>query len=1014
MGSNVVRGAWRSVLIAAVAALFVGQDAEAQQGTGTIRGQVTDAVTMRPLSGAQVSIPGTGRGALANASGQFLVLNIPAGPVTVRVELIGYGAREQQVTVVSGQVTQVDFSLSQTALELDAIVVTGTPGQTQRRALGNAVSKFDAAEVTEAVPVPSLQEMLQGRTPGLSLISNGGGAGDGTQIRLRGSGSLNAGFEPVIYVDGVRIESGNQGGMCGSVTHCTNALDFLNPNDIESVEVIKGPAAATLYGAEAAAGVIQIITKKGRAGTGIQWTASLDAGTADWVLDRPVTYWYCTPSNVASSSYPGCTAEGLRTFRPLDEHPNAMRGNGASSVYPDVVPGDENGAGQYAFNISARGGGELFSYFVSAEQSDEQGIFANNYSKRKGGRANFGFTPSEKLNFNVNFGYSRTHVRAPLSNNSSNSILRNGFRGRADANYQYEPGYRNFGPTLANEWNVQTRGERYTVGVTANYTPVPWFTNRLVLGLDNQNRKVTDFTGIDQTGNRPWGTTRSVGYTDIDIRPIHNWSADYSGTITTDINENVGSAFSAGMQILARKSENFGVTGEGLVADPLNLVSSAAVNRGAQGFREQSSLGLYVQEQLSWKNRLFATAAVRVDDNSAFGKDFSLVVYPKAQLSYVISDEDWFDYRFIDQLKLRGAWGQAGNPPAPFSADRTYTAGVTTAGDAVVNLLRPSSYGNPDLKAETGSEIELGFESSLLDGRVGLDFTYYHQSTQDALIGVPDPPSSGFSGTHFINVGEIKNTGIEVLVTATPVYTRALQWDATVAFSTNSNELVTWGDAPLTEISFGSFATVQKHIPSYPMGGFWSTDVVRDASGAPLLTSGGNVTVADDKEYVGPSTPTREIGLANTITVFDNFRIFANVDYKAGHYQWCAICSVRSRIDQNTELVQDPSSDPVEVAVAKSLQTKTWIKPADFIKLRELSVTYQFPATFAEQLRFNSAALTLSARNLWMWTKYKFDQEGLGSADPEVNFDSLASFNRTDHASIPMLRTFSASLRFTF
>ena len=200
-GILVRRAAWRLSTVAALS-LMLGVPATAQQqATGTIRGQVTDAVTMRPLSGVQVSVPGTGRGALANASGQFLVLNVPTGTFAVRAELIGYGTQEQQVTVVAGQVAQVDFRLSQSALELDAIVVTGTPGQTQKRALGNSVSQFDASAVTDAVPVPNLQEMLQGRTPGLTVLAAGGGAGDGAQIRLRGAGSLNAETEAVIYID---------------------------------------------------------------------------------------------------------------------------------------------------------------------------------------------------------------------------------------------------------------------------------------------------------------------------------------------------------------------------------------------------------------------------------------------------------------------------------------------------------------------------------------------------------------------------------------------------------------------------------------------------------------------------------------------------------------------------------------------------------------------------------------------------------------------------------------------
>jgi TonB-linked SusC/RagA family outer membrane protein len=1007
----------RGAVLSALALLAFGLPAAAQQATGTIRGQVTDAVTMRPLSGVQVSVPGTGRGALANASGQFLILNVPTGSVTVRAEIIGYGTQEEQVTVVSGQVAQIDFRMAQSALELDAIVVTGTPGQTQKRALGNSVSQMDAAAVTEAIAVPNVQELLQGRTPGLTLISDGGGAGDGQQIRLRGSGSLVGRYEPVVFIDGVRIESGTQGGECGSTMHCTSGLESINPNDIESIEVIKGPAASTLYGAEAASGVIQIITKKGRSGAGVQWSAALDAGTSDWHMDRPITYWTCTQANTTSSAYPGCngkTAGTLLRFEPMTEHPNAVRGNQASARYPDIVPGDPNGAGQYGVNLSARGGGELFNFFISAEKADEQGIMLNNYSRRTGGRANFGFTPTQELNFNINVGYTRTAVRQPLSNNSSNSVLRNAYRAKADANYAWEPGFLGFSPTLANEWNVVARDERYVIGATVNYNPTSWFSNRLVMGLDNQNRRITDFTGIDQTGRAPFGSTRQFGYIDQEVRPIHNWTLDYSGTVSTDFGENYSSAFSAGMQLNARKSEFYSATGEGLVANSLNLVSSAAVNRGGQDITEQSSLGFYVQEQVGWQNKLFATAAVRVDDNSAFGKDFSLVVYPKAQVSYVISDEDWFEYDFLDQLKLRGAWGQAGNPPDPFTADRTYTAGVTTMGDQVVNLLRPSEYGNPDLKAETGSEVELGFEASLFDGRMGLDFTYYNQKTKDALLEIPAPRSAGFNqADQLMNIGEISNTGIELLLTATPIYTRSLQWDATIALSTNANELVTWGGAPLTEIDFGSFAQVQRHIPGYPMGAFWVQDVERDAGGNPVLTNG-NVTVLATKEYVGPSQPTREIGITNTFTLLDNFRVFANLDYKGGHYQWCAICSIRNRGDLNTWLINDPNGDPTQKLVARSLQTKTWVKPADFVKLREISVSYQIPSGIAENMGFENASLTVAARNLWMWTKYKFDEPGLGSPDPEVNFSSTDRFGRTDYASIPMLRTFSASLRFTF
>ena len=975
------------------------------QVTASIRGQVVDAVTQRPLSGAQVSVTGTRLGALSNASGNFLVLNVPVGEQTVRAQLLGYATSEESVTVIAGQLTVLNIAMGQRAIALDELVVTGTAGATERRAVGNSVSRFQATDVVDNVPVTDVQELLQARTPGLSIISNGGGAGDGSQIRLRGSGSVEGRFEPVFYVDGIRIESGNlQGGECGSIRHCTNGIDFLNPEDIESIEVIKGPAAATLYGADAAAGVIQIFTKKGRAGQGIQWTSSLSMGRTDWSLDTPTTYWLCDDTSLASpNTLPGCQqfdsseplSARLLTDDPIGRHPGALRN-----------------ADEWGLNLSARGGGDLFNYFISAERSDDEGIFLNNFARRTGGRANFGFTPSDEFNFNVNMGYSRSHVRQPLSNNSSNSITRNGYRGRARAAADpWEPGFRGLGPDQSNLYNLQTRGERFTFGATVKYDPTDWFRNRLTIGLDNNSRNVTEFFEIDTTGGQPFGATNAAGRIEIELPETHTWTVDYVGTLSTDVGQHYSSSFSSGVQLNVRQFSLLEAIGEGLVANQLNLVGSAATTFGSQDFEEQTSLGFFVQEQVGWKNRLFVTGAVRIDDNSAFGQDFSLVVYPKAQLSYVISEEDYFNVGWVDDLKLRGAWGQAGNPPDPFVADRTFEADVTTVGDISVNTLTPSSFGNSELKAETGSELELGFEASLFDGRVGVDFTFYDQTTRDALIQVPDPPSSGFNGVHFENVGEISNRGIEALVTVTPVYRRNFQWDASVTLATTDNELRSFNGAR-DEIAFGSFATVQKHIEGFALGGYWGLDVQRDASGQPILDANGRALVEDDTEFVGPSLPTREIGFTNTFTLFGNLRVYANLDYKGGHYQWCAICSIRSRFDLNTFALNDPNGDPAEQAVLRSNQTLSHIKQADFVKLRELSLTYSLGA-LAQSFGADQASVTVSGRNLWLWTRYD-DGNNNGSPDPEVNFNSLSRFNRTDYSSIPQTRTLAVRVRLTY
>jgi TonB-linked SusC/RagA family outer membrane protein len=998
----ITKGGAVAVVFAALA-LFLPTAVTAQ--TGSLRGQVVDAVTQRPVGGAQIEIVDARRGGLTNTSGQYLILNVPVGEHEVRVQFIGFATVTQTVTVTSGEAAVLDFELSQSALQLDQIVVTGTAQGSEARSIGNTVSTIDAAEIVEIAPISNVQELLTARTPGLTLVANSGQAGASSKLRIRGAGSLAAGLAPVVYVDGVRMKSGTQGGLDvgWGGAQGTDALDFLNPNDIESVETIKGPAASTLYGADAAGGVIQIITKKGRAGSGLVWNASFETGFNAWALNTPTNYWRCTASNIGNPDiYPGCAGVAENTVLeddPVKRHPMALRQNEG---------GTDDRAGLSTFNLSARGGGEAFNYYLSFEKSGEEGVYYNNFSNRTSGRANFGFTPTERFSTTVNVGYARTHVQMPFANNSSNSILRNGFRGRPGSSPPWEEGFRGFGPMLANEYNNQTEAERTTIAMTVNYQPWDWFTNRLTLGMDKQDRTNSEIYKIDTTGAQPWGAVRANGVVQRDLPVDHSWTADYAGTVGTDITTELTSSLSFGAQLVREQYSSHYVEGQGFVANNLNLIGTAATTLASQGFIEQTSLGVYVQEQAAWRDRLYGTVAVRVDDNSAFGNDFSLVVYPKASLSYIISDEDFFSLPYVDELKLRGAWGQAGKAPAPFSADRAYAPDVTVVGDVAVNQLSTASYGNPDLRAETGSEIELGFDASLLEGRAALEVTYYNQSTTDALISVPDPPSSGFSGSHFINIGEIANSGFEMLLTGSPIYTRNLQWDASVSFYTNSNELVSFGGA-LEDISFGAFAQVHKHIEGYPLGGYWSVDVVRDASGNPVLTPGGGVTVDyDNEEYVGPQLPTREIAFSNTFTLMGNLRVFAQFDYKGGHHQWCAICSIRNRIDRNSWEVNNPDADPVEVLVWRSRQTKTHLFPADFLKFREVALSYTLPTNLSNAFRADRATVTLSGRNIWMWTKYG------GTSDPEVTFYSTREFSELDYASTPMTRRFSASVALQF
>jgi TonB-linked SusC/RagA family outer membrane protein len=1024
---------------------------------GTIRGTVTDRTTIRPLANAGVILVDQNRVTQTDEDGVYRFTGLTPGQYTVRARAIGYSSQSATVTVTAtGEVT-LDFQFDRAIIQLDEIVVTGTPGATTKRELGNAITSLSVADLTEIAPIANVQELLNARAPGLTLYSNSGLAGAASNVKIRGAGSLNAGYTPVYYIDGIRFEANpiSNGGTTNSTVQFASPMDFVNPGDIERIEVIKGPAAATLYGADAAGGVIQIITKKGNRGSErVQWNMSYEYSSNKYTAENPINYYLCnavpmqpwtgssTLRRQASSTYPGCQDPTQITF--VAENGDTVTGIPESDIIrtgPDGTPFPDGafvlvddpvrrhpealrvGVGS-DLRLSARGGTQTFGYYISAVRSTEQGVAFNNFSNKTGGRANFSVTPATWINMDVNFGYTRSQGQIPLSDNASNGLLRNAFRGRARATADsWTSGYFGFGPTESNEFDRKSFEERTTLGVTTNINPVSWFTSRLTLGMDKYDRRDQTFYEIDPT--LKWGATNGTGAITQRVPTTHTWTVDYSGTINAKLSESVVSNFSGGMQLNSREFRRYTASGDGLIANALNLVGSAANTEADEGFVEQTSLGLYFMEQLAFNDKIYGSAAVRFDDNSAFGADFSLVVYPKFSLAYIISDEDWFSLPGVDEMKLRFAWGQAGNAPSPFSADRTYSPEVTTFQDESVNALTPSSFGNVDLTAETGQEYEVGFDASLFNGGLGLEFTYYNQHTKDALMSIPDAPSTGFTGSHDANIGEIKNTGLELLATVNPIRSNKLNWDASLSIATNHNELVSFGGSR-EQILFGAFTNSQRHREGYPLGSFWATDVARNADGSIIPTSSGGVTVnnsctwpdTDDPNgpggscqeiYLGSSTPTWEIGLANTFTIGGNLRVYAHLDSKGGNWLVCAICSIRNRSNTNTWEVANPLADPLEVLRWRSLQTMTHLSKADFIKLRELSVSYNLPTSWGGAFSARRWTVTLSGRNLWTATKYE------GTGDPEVSFTSSpTSFDRTDYAAFPAPRRIGASINVTF
>lgn len=966
---------------------------------GSISGRVTDAATGETVPGANVILPALNRGASTDMNGEYLIPNVPAGNYVLEVRFLGYQTVRRNIEVVSDEELIINFELSIEALSMDELIVTGTAGDTRRRAVGNAVSRVSATDIMERSSRTNVTELLQSQTPGLTLIPGSGTAGTAANIRLRGAGSITARTQPIIYVDGVRINSGTLGNF-DVFGQSTSALDAINPMDIESIEVIKGPAASTLYGAEAAAGVIQIITKSGSMGERyLQWNFRSEIGQTDWPeMWRPTNYAVCGQSQIDNpDGFPGCagrTAGEIISNVPLSDDPNALR----SGL-------------MHTQNLSVQGGGQQYSFFVSGSYGTEEGVYFNNYADRGSLRANFQIFPHQNLDFAATMSYTRTEIGLPLGDNTADGLIISSWLATPGRYYPATrtTGYFTINPTDFNTYDNVTKTDRFILGGTVTYRPFSWMENRLRVGYDLSNGTAEIYFPPDN----PFAARTSLGLANDDglIAKAYprnqEFTFDYNGTITQRVNDDVISNTSFGMQYQTTSFARSSAIGQDLGSAAVRSLSSAAVTTSNESFTEQKSLGFYLQEQVAFKDRLFLTAAVRMDNNSAFGTEINTVFYPKVSASYVISDEDFFEVDLIDELRIRAAWGQAGSAPGPFDATQTYGTTATTLPDgSSVSALQYVTFGNPDLKPERGTEIEVGFDLAMLSNRVAVEATYYNTTTKDALIRVPIAPSIGFSGSQLQNLGEISNQGFEFLFNVVPLITNNFRIENTISITTNKNELVSFGDER-DQVIFGVYAPVHRFQEGYPLGSFWATRVQRDANGEVILGTNGQPLVEAEQVFKGPSAPTREIGLGTTVTMFGNIQLYALFDYKGGNYQFNVKDWRRDRSGVSWETV-NPDANPREVAARRFAgQNDIHVQKADFIKFRDLSVRYIVPNRFLSRLNISGASITLAGHNLAIWTKY-------GGADPEINFHGASTFDRNDSWTLPMTRRFSASINLQF
>src|SRR5690348_3609280 len=724
--------------------------AQAQQAT--ITGRITAQGSGEPLQESRVVLVGTSLFATATQDGRYTIRNVPAGSYTVRVLRVGYEEQKKPVQVATGESLTLDFAMAPVVVKLTEVVTTAT-GEQRRVEQGNTIGNIDASSVMATTAISNVQDVLAARTPGVQ-VTGGSQTGGGGRVRIRGNNSLSLSNDPIYIIDGIRMTSNSGSSNLFTGGTQPNRANDINPDEIENIEIVKGPSAATLYGTDAANGVIVITTKKGRAGA-TRWNGWAEGGLLSDNSSYPWNYTIAGRDTTSKHLYKecsmpvivsgGCLADSLRQYSPFHD--------------PSATPIGMGHRSKFGGNV--QGGTESLRYFVSGEREDEMGVLQLPQFERQrfdsagqaipdnvmrpndqykySFRSNINTSVSPKLDLGFTGNYIHVNTRYATESNATAGIGSQVFGGAGYPNNGTVSGlgtplhgYRAWKPGYIFQELNEQRLNRFITSGNANWRPFSWMQNRGNVGLDYTSR-------VDLNLNRngqgpPVNSTYRKGFKE-DIRTgLRNFSFDLGSTETFNPTPTLNSRTTFGAQFVNYQLDQNDALGSQITP------GTTTPNSGAvQSATEQSTLtktfGVFVEQQVGFRDRLFLTAAVRSDQNSAFGTKFQRVFYPKASISWLASDESFFPKpTWLDQFRFRAAYGAAGVQPGPNDALRYFSGVTANLKQADIAGATFTALGNPELKPERTTEFEGGFDIDLLNRRVHSEITYYSKLTKDALI----------------------------------------------------------------------------------------------------------------------------------------------------------------------------------------------------------------------------------------------------------------------------------------
>ncbi|PWN07956.1 SusC/RagA family TonB-linked outer membrane protein [Rhodohalobacter mucosus] len=983
-------------LLSAFAVLiFSAQIAAAQF---TVSGTVTDAATGESLVGVSIFDPATNAGTTTNVDGEYSV-ELPAGTATLRFSFVGYVTRNLDVSGSDGETVTLDVEMSQDVANLEELVVTGLASTVKRSNLANSVSSITAEQIAQNNDPQTIDNALRGKIPGVEINSYSGAPGGGFNVQLRGVATLGAGgSQPLYIIDGVYVNNeflttgrSSVSGAGGNTQDDTaNRLADINPDDIESIEVLKGPSAAAIYGQRANAGVVIIRTKQGRAGRtsvsfqqDVGFNSALNLlGRTEWTDERIDIYYAANPTRAALEKQRLSDAQAAGNVVDLE----------------DYIYGNNGLINNTQIDVS--GGNEKTRFFVSGAFNVEDGIIENTGFDRNSIRANIDHNITESIRVSSTSNFIRTDSERGFTGNQNNTGGSIGYSLAFHPNYafdiirQNEDGSYNDSPYFG-------ENPLRLIEVATNDQKVNRYLQSVNLTADlyQQGSTLVSFTA---NGGFDYTNANSIIYFP-EFMQFQRTAANFPGDVIHTTQEVLNTNLQAVLLVNTGLETDFGrfdfstqvgatrfdqsinldrIRGQGLLPGQTNVGNAAQVS-ASQNFTEITDFGLFAQEEINFSDKLIATFGGRWDKSTLNLNESEYYFYPKASLAANLTNFDFWTAEAFNQFKLRVAYGETGGLPnfgAIFSSLNGTNIGDT--GGAVA----PGTDVDPDLKPERAKEIEYGFDLALFDGRIGFEFTRYNKAIEDLILPLVPSPATGVNQIT-TNAAEMENIGMEIGLSAIPFRSNTFTWNTSVLWWTNETEITDLIIPAQTNTFYASPA-------------FGATRLEEGVSPTGIY---GFVPGQAEREIIGDLQPDFQMSFSNDFNFLGNFTAGFLVHWAEGS-EGINLSQLLTDIGGNSPDFFDENNNVVE----REGGTLSYLEDSSYIKLREASLFYNVPTPTLQRIAGNTlrgVRLGVTGTNLLMITDYT-------GYDPEVNATGRDPLNqRVDITPYPTSRKILFSIK---